>query len=145
MLATRACPRCNRPRPLNEFSKRKTKPGSYYSWCKACRATYGAARYEEQLERQKAYSRKYYRKKQLAKHGLTPNDYDEMLKAQDGSCAICGKTPEENGKRLAIDHNHRTEEVRQLLCSRCNLVVGWLETDFETYEQARRYLQRHGR
>lgn len=54
------------------------------------------------------------------KYGLMPEQYEAMMIAQNHVCAICGKTPLENGKRLTIDHCHITKKVRGLLCYRCN-------------------------
>lgn len=58
--------------------------------------------------------------------GLSPEDYQEILDAQKGVCGICKKTPEENGKRLAVDHDHATGDIRGLLCGSCNLSLGVL-------------------
>jgi len=57
-------------------------------------------------------------------YNITPSEYNRILGAQSGVCVICGKTPEENGRRLAVDHNHATGEVRGLLCTNCNLMLG---------------------
>ena len=43
--------------------------------------------------------------------------------AQNGGCAICGTTPEQQGRHLAIDHDHHTGYVRGLLCSVCNVLL----------------------
>lgn len=51
-------------------------------------------------------------------YGIPEGDYDRMLEAQNGLCAICLGRPV--SKRLAVDHDHKTNEVRGLLCSRCN-------------------------
>ena len=59
--------------------------------------------------------------------------YDEKLAAQNNHCALCSAIPHK--KRLHIDHNHACCEginscgdcVRGLLCSRCNMAVGFLE------------------
>lgn len=51
-------------------------------------------------------------------YGLTAEEYDALLVQQGGRCAICRSRPK--SKRLAVDHNHKTGEVRGLLCSRCN-------------------------
>jgi len=51
-------------------------------------------------------------------YGLTATDYDSLLAAQGGRCAICRARPK--SKRLAVDHDHKTGAVRGLLCSRCN-------------------------
>lgn len=51
-------------------------------------------------------------------YGITVEQYEEMLKRQKGGCAICGKRP--GKKRLHVDHNHETGQVRGLLCAKCN-------------------------
>lgn len=82
-----------------------------------------------------------------AKFDLSLDDYEKMLAAQDGVCAIC-KQPEthkRNGKvkALAVDHNHSTGEVRGLLCSDCNTAIGKLREDPEILMSAVRYLEQH--
>jgi len=52
-----------------------------------------------------------------------------MFNAQDCKCAICGKTEQENKKRLAVDHCHATGKVRKLLCSHCNTALGLVNDD----------------
>ncbi len=45
--------------------------------------------------------------------------------AQEGKCGICKKAETEFKHRLSVDHNHRTGQVRGLLCYRCNkFIVG---------------------
>lgn len=59
------------------------------------------------------------------KYGITSEQYNELLKKQDGKCAICEKHHTAFPRRLAVDHNHHTGEVRGLLCTYCNhRVVG---------------------
>lgn len=57
------------------------------------------------------------------KYGLSPRDYQQMLNAQNRSCAVCGST-NGPGRRLCVDHDHVTGEVRGLLCDRCNKILG---------------------
>lgn len=47
--------------------------------------------------------------------------YDALLAAQEGRCALCPATPKT--RRLNVDHDHRTMEVRGLLCHKCNRVL----------------------
>jgi hypothetical protein len=61
-------------------------------------------------------------------YGLTHIDYVVMLNEQDGGCAIC-HTPPQRGQHLAVDHDHKTGYVRGLLCTRCNLQLGWYEAN----------------
>lgn len=62
--------------------------------------------------------------KRLYKMSL--EQYDGMARAQGGVCLICQQFPED-GKRLQVDHDHSTGEVRSLLCHRCNVLVGFIE------------------
>lgn len=81
-------------------------------------------------EKMRAYNRRSYykfREQRLRNcfasklkylYGLTVNEYNALLAAQNGLCAICSNPP--NGKRLAVDHDHKTNKNRALLCSHCN-------------------------
>ena len=81
------------------------------------------------------------RKSKLAKYGITPEDYDRMLEEQGGGCAICGKTPEEEGKNLGVDHCHSTGIVRGLLCRGCNQGLGHYRDRADWLDKASAYLR----
>jgi len=53
-------------------------------------------------------------------------------------CAICGKT-DFGSKEPCVDHDHKTGEVRGILCAKCNLGLGFLE---EHLESALEYLKK---
>jgi hypothetical protein len=55
------------------------------------------------------------------KYGLSLEQYEEMLRLQGGTCALCGRPPKTY--RLNVDHDHITGRVRGLLCYRCNAFV----------------------
>lgn len=81
--------------------------------------------------------------------GITAEEYDSMLEAQLGLCAICGR-PERSKKnnsselrRLAVDHDHMTGKVRALLCHHCNLAIGSLDDDHMIVLKAYQYLLLH--
>lgn len=61
----------------------------------------------------------------LSKYGITAAQYYEILEAQGGGCAVCGKTPAANKQRLAVDHNHKKDNcvIRGLLCKFDNSIV----------------------
>lgn len=64
---------------------------------------------------------------------ITIEKYNEMLKLQNGVCAICNKTESvidvrtNRIKDLAVDHNHSTGQIRGLLCWKCNSAYGSLK------------------
>lgn len=73
--------------------------------------------------------------------------YEELLKKQNGVCAMCKgqNNTTRNGKikRFNIDHNHKTLEVRGLLCSFCNSLLGYAKDSVEILESAQQYLIKH--
>lgn len=73
-------------------------------------------------------------------YGITLSDYVEILKKQNHVCAICGGIDE--NKRLAIDHCHVTEEIRGLLCSKCNLGLGLFRDNIRNLKNAIEYLKK---
>jgi hypothetical protein len=80
------------------------------------------------------------------RHKISLEEYDELLNSQEGVCAICGKpeTRIQKGKvtPLAVDHDHKTGEIRGLLCSKCNLGIGCLNDDIKILEAAINYLRK---
>lgn len=55
----------------------------------------------------------------LRTYGITQRQYNKLLKKQDHKCAVCFKEHTE-AKKLHVDHNHKTREIRGLLCAYCN-------------------------
>lgn len=51
--------------------------------------------------------------------------YDLFMEQQGGTCAICDQLP--TNRRLSLDHNHETGDIRGLLCIRCNVTLGYIE------------------
>lgn len=89
-------------------------------------------------EKGKISARKYFIKK---KYGLTLEQFDIMREGQGQKCAICGSSFEEGN--CNIDHNHRTNKVRGLLCSNCNHGLGAFEEDQKLLKRAICYLERY--
>lgn len=79
--------------------------------------------------------RKEYKLKKL---GISVDSYDKLVVEQNNKCAICGK--EGNPKRLCADHNHKTGKIRGLLCSHCNVGLGYLKDNIEYLKSAIEYL-----
>ena len=90
-------------------------------------------------ERQRQYQRQYQRGLRFAKYGLAKSDFDEMVSAQAGRCAICLQLADLS---LCIDHCHSTGAVRGLLCRDCNLALGLMADDPERLRSAARYLEK---
>lgn len=75
------------------------------------------------------------------KFGLSIEQYDSMMKAQNGVCMIC-KNPCASGRRLAVDHDHETNRVRGLLCMACNQALGFFRDNVSLLKAAIAYLKK---
>lgn len=76
--------------------------------------------------------------------GITPEQYNAMLEAQGGVCAIC-KKPEmerQNGaiRKLSVDHCHTTGVIRGLLCAKHNKAIGVFDDDADLLASAASYV-----
>ncbi len=81
----------------------------------------------------------------LVKYGMTVEQYDEMLKAQGGKCAICEiAKPFGRGNVFSVDHDHETGAVRALLCVKCNTGIGMFRDDYQLIAAASEYVWKHG-
>ena len=118
-LLNKACTRCKTNKPLDAVNfplHNKTKSG-FDSWCRACRREY-----------RNANSRGAYR------HSISDETLAE-LKATVKQCVICG-----DETKLVVDHDHKTGEVRGLLCNHCNRGLGHFRDDPALLEFAAQYL-----
>lgn len=77
-------------------------------------------------------------------YGITRAEYEAMLEAQGGGCAICGAEMRDSTRmRLCVDHCHDTGRVRGLLCGHCNRGLGSFSDSLEMLDKARAYLLAH--
>jgi hypothetical protein len=110
---------------------------------------------EDHKSKAAAYAREWRKKNpDLAKSsdlkksfGITIKDYVAMSHKQGGKCAICNS--EETNlhitggttRKLAVDHNHTTGQVRGLLCGACNKAIGYFQEDVQRLKSAVTYLE----
>ena len=69
---------------------------------------------------------------------ISPEEYDGLLAAQGGCCAICHSPPKKN--RLSVDHRHKTGLTRGLLCMGCNSALAKFRDDVDRLFAAGHYL-----
>jgi Recombination endonuclease VII/HNH endonuclease len=102
----------------------------------------GRRRYKMSHAQQRHHGLKRY-------YGITLETYNVMLAAQNGVCDICKGVetyvPKGHGtpKPLSVDHNHETGQIRGLLCSNCNYVIGHCKEDRAVLLTAAKYLDKH--
>lgn len=138
-----SCVKCNETKHHSAFSKRKNSPKNY-SWCRQCvNANSHSWRKERggKLKERERHLRKAF--------GITNSEYETMVIQQNNLCAIC-KEPEsykhqltDSPCKLAIDHDHATGKVRQLLCRRCNQILGQFNDNVDLFKACIDYLNKH--
>lgn len=74
--------------------------------------------------------------------------YARLAQTQGQVCAICGSaelgvTKTGKPRKLALDHCHATGEVRELLCTNCNLMLGNARDSAEILELGAAYIRKH--
>lgn len=74
------------------------------------------------------------------KYGMSLADYEEMYVKQKGTCPLCLRFRD----KLFVDHDHQTDEVRELLCNECNFAIGLTYENVETMKRMIDYVERHG-
>jgi hypothetical protein len=154
MKGHRTCKICKQLKTKNNFA-----PQGYQ--CRQCRTEkqrlyYAAMPPKTAEQRKKATEyQKAYRLKNLEKvkqdsrvrhikrkFNLTQEEYNDMLKAQNGVCATCNQKCK-TGNHLAVDHDHKTGKIRGLLCKDCNTSLGLLKEDIQILENLKNYIILH--
>src|SRR5438067_1720829 len=102
------CLGCKELLPLDNFHLIRNKNGKQYpySYCKPC-GRKKRKEWHHTPNGQKAHRRQMF----LTNYRLTLKQYDDMLKAQNGVCAICEKPETRKNRRgeirlLSVDHDH---------------------------------------
>ena len=79
-------------------------------------------------------------------YGLTVEKYNEISAIQNDCCAICNAHKSTvRYERLHVDHDHGSNVVRQLLCFRCNAMIGLAKDQIDIFRKAAEYLAKHVR
>ncbi len=95
-------------------------------------------RYKKKWPERYKTSKRKARLKQL--YGISLEYYNNLFEEQQGCCGICGKHQTELSITLHVDHDHKTNEIRGLLCADCNLGLGKLGDSLEGLQRAMEYL-----
>lgn len=144
----KACTKCNERKPLAAFHRDRGRPDGRVYRCKKCvrqhqietgytdkireaRIAYYYAHHEDS----KRKSREQARLRNFRNYGITPERFGQMVAEQGGRCFLCSREAP-----LMVDHCHRTNTVRRLLCRQCNSGIGLLRDDPELLKRAIDYI-----
>jgi hypothetical protein len=112
-----------------------------FSNCSKCRqGNWNATKLYRTTHKYRKNSRKSLKNWNLKRSfGITLNEYLDMVEQQNYVCKICGGDSEYKG--LAVDHDHKTNRIRGLLCDRCNRGLGHFKDDIKYLQKAIDYLE----
>lgn len=137
----RQCRICGAVKPLSEFYRHKKCKQGLSHWCKPCTNARNRA-YKASRPPLAGQSLRRQRKQQVARfYGISIEHHDALMAKQGGLCAICLQPPTRTF--LDVDHDHRTGQIRGLLCARCNKALGHFKDDTIALQAAADYLQLH--
>lgn len=115
------CSHCQKIKPIEDFPKRSSqKDGLNYN-CRKCSLQQG---------KESKYRMRY---------GLELEEKEKMIFLQNNKCLICGDNVF-GSKKAVVDHDHKTDKVRAILCQNCNKGLGCFKDDPELLEKAKAYL-----
>lgn len=129
------CINCQSDKDISCFEHQRNRPNPR-KICKTCRQR--SRNKEQERVRHRAYMKERRAKNptlvrqiwERSVYGVCKEDFPQQ------NCYICSST-----KRLCIDHNHLTGEVRGLLCTKCNGAIGMFDDDPDKMSKAIRYLK----
>lgn len=156
------CKKCGLWKPLDDFYREKGCKDGHRPECKQCNLAARKAWYQknrqreiqrvrawqlENPERHREKQRQYNHERRdqaRADHlkrtfDLTVEEYERLIRDQRGGCATCGRLPSRIS--LHVDHDHKTHEIRGLLCMQCNNGLGLLQESPELLRDAADYLE----
>jgi hypothetical protein len=158
------CGGCNLDKSLLEFHKNKLHKDGLSIQCKDCQKARAKEWYHSHKEYMKEYRlrtterrkevrlryskanreklREYERNYDLLKnYGISRSRYLLMRKKQGDKCLICEVPQSECEREFNVDHDHKTGNIRGLLCCNCNIGIGNLHDDAKLLTRAIEYLR----
>jgi Recombination endonuclease VII len=140
----KTCCVCDQRFSFENFYNFKNKSDGKSYRCKGCD---DKARHSWKLKHPVRSERSMRNQSLLVKYGISLVEYEELLEQQSFVCAICKQQERHRNKdcgvsNLAVDHCHKSNKIRGLLCNRCNRGLGLLGDSEEILSEALNYLRK---
>jgi Recombination endonuclease VII len=135
----RRCCVCKALKNRDDFWHSKMTKDGLARECKECMTVRNKKSAIKHAVKRRALHRNYNLKKL---YNITADRFDEMVQEQEGKCAICSDDITNSGKNPCVDHNHKTGNVRSILCQNCNFAIGGFKEDVNILNSAIEYLDK---
>ena len=138
------CRKCRKEKTLDCFANNgngyqyKDGKSRYKAVCRECLNAYTKQWRKDNPQKARRTDHSYRTQK---KYGISRDQYEKLMERHQDGCALCGaKTANGKTQHLNVDHNHNTNAVRGLLCTRCNTVLGLVKEDMSLLSRMIQYL-----
>jgi hypothetical protein len=151
------CRYCKKDISLELFAKNKTTKDGLSYYCKKCcvkktiesrnrektiNPLTGKTNYTKKYNEYPVNTKDYHKNLVLIrKYNMTLEMYNKMIIDQNYTCAICNRHVNDLPKRLDVDHDHITGQVRGLLCGKCNMGLGYFQDNIDIINKALVYIK----
>lgn len=133
--STRQCSGCSRDLAMAAFARCAKNKDGLHSHCRECRSATKKAHYVKNAAELAAKHRQ-------RTYGLDKASFASLVERQQNCCAICSRDMGNKHNRH-IDHDHATGRVRELLCSRCNRMLGHVDDNPQLLRTMAAYIEKH--
>jgi hypothetical protein len=132
------CPKCKTEKPLEFFNKHAKEKDGLHRLCTECKRE--SNRKYLATEKGATTTRRAHLRR---KYSIDLHIYEKLLLYQDNKCKICGveSNPDSRARYFVVDHDHTTGDIRGLLCTKCNALLGLAMDREDILEKARQYLK----
>ena len=147
------CRKCGHFKPITGFFlngyRRKDGTSKHRNECKACNVAAHDKYAKKNRKHLNAYMKSRYTEEEKVRirvyglkrnYGLSEVDFDKLMVAQKGECAVCNK--KDTKRPLQVDHCHSSGKVRGLCCLKCNRGMGLMEDNPEYLRNAADFIER---
>lgn len=135
---------CQQVLPIDDFYQHSQRQTTTQSMCKACNKA--RAKALRLLNPSRSYDA--CRRSRIKRaYGMTWEAFVVLVAEQGNACAICRDPLDahKRNRRAHVDHDHKTGEVRGILCGRCNPALGAFRDRPELLEAAAQYLRQRAK
>jgi hypothetical protein len=142
------CPGCKTKKIISSYYTNKASASGVDFYCIKCKKTQADINYDPKKRARyyKNLNKEELKNKQLQrKFGISLEYYNQMLVEQNYKCDCCKKNVKDNKKLLAVDHCHKTNKIRGLLCNNCNAALGFIKEDIEIAQNLINYIIKYSK
>lgn len=143
-MDAKICYKCKKLKWEDEFSLSKTRLDGKQAKCKSCVSIYTKTDKQRRFDRERG--KQSFRKRQQFtgmlkfSFNITFEIFSKMIIDQSGLCKSCGNKLI-NKKEPHIDHDHKSNNIRGLLCGGCNVALGYLRESADKCYKLGKYIE----